>query len=241
MTDGRRFSKPISKPTFLARFGVHGLAAALAILVFGLLFYPYLSEAPRSPEGKLVATLTPAQMQRAMILLHEEHDAVNEFARRRELASEEREARRAKERELERELARDMARDMARAEEERAADEPLTSERMKIAGANRVAADQARANNSARAPRKSDSANVAAKSASAPAVSEAAPSSPLPITPAVTPQRGPVAQALAAMGEWKDKTLAAADTVRDFFTSAAERAIGGISGSAPTRLMSVAW
>jgi hypothetical protein len=64
---------------------------------------------------------------------------------------------------------------------------------------------------------------------------------PLPITPpapAVTPKRGPIDQAIAKANELTDKTLAAADAVRDFVVSAAGKLIGGVTGSPSSNLTS---
>jgi hypothetical protein len=194
------------------------LPAALAALIAGLWLVPAQKPAPKLAPIEMVS---PAQMQQAMERLNEDHEAVADLVQRQQAAEDEKEAARAR--------ALDAARD-----------EAVNEERAKAAAAAAVTAAREAALKAAAQRKLAEApgkpvAHPAPKIVQVPVEISAA--DPLPIAPpppAVAPRRGPFDRAIAKANELTDKTLAAADAVRGFFMSAAEKLIGGATGSSPS-------
>ncbi len=209
---------------FGSRFLVQILPAALASLAGGFLFSPFHA-APPPP----VETSSPAQMQQAMARLQDEHDAVNRLIERQQMAEQEKQADRAKELELAREEAANEARaKIAAAAAAREAAQKAAAQRKVVeAGVKPVVRPE---------PHREHLPETAA--------AEPAAGTPLPITPpvAVAPKRGPIDSVIVTANHLTDRTLAAADAVRGFFVSAANRIVDGVSGrAAPSSRLTSSW
>jgi hypothetical protein len=144
-----------------------------------------------------------------MARLQDDHAALNRFLERKQSETEAKDAAQAR--------ALEAARVDAANEARRKAEAAAAYEAAQAAAAQRKPADAAQPKPVPKLePRKPEEA-----------VAEAPAGNPMPITPPVVqPKRGPIDRAIATASAWTDKTLAAADAVRTFFTSAAGRLIG---------------
>ncbi len=171
---------------------------------------------------------SPAQMQR----LQDDHAALNQFLEKKQNEVEAKEAERVRALDA----ARDQAANDARMKAEAAARAEAEADKAAAREAAIKAAAQRKAMETAAikpvavpAPQPAPTALPLPQPPAAPTTvaGEIAPVPPMPITPQVVqPRRGPIDRAIATANAVTDKTLAAADAVRSFFTNAAGKMIG---------------
>lgn len=216
MTNGRH--NPVLSFKVLAPVAILALAAG-----GGALFIRLIRQQPARETLVPVERASPAQMRQAMARLQDDHDALNRFLERKQSETEAKDAEQARALEAARVEAVNEARRKAEAAAAAAAAQAAAQ-----AATQRRLAEAAQAKPAPKPELRKDKPEAV--------MAETPPGDPLPITPQVVqPKRGPIDRAIATANEWTDKTLAAADAVRSFFTSAAGRLIGGNS---PTRPLS---
>lgn len=223
---------------FLSKLAFELVPAGLASVAGGLILAHYQASAPKVIEPAKIEAPASEDLRAAMTRLNDEHDLISDYLKDQQAAEE-------------RKLL----------DEKRAAAQPAppletpalesvsAPKAIKPVVGKREATPEPKLALPRRVAEPAPKLQLQSQPRPVPQAAAVAIAEPLPITPVVVAPppapkpRGIIGRTIDMAGTMKDRTFATVGSVRDFFTSAGERIIGGGSSATtpPNRLVSNSW